>query len=360
MNIRLKVLLIFLAVLFGIIAFATIFQNLNSSSGKKASLPKPTPSLGPIELTGWFAYWEEKESAMELPHLINELKTFSPLFYRVAPDGSLSRYEISNRNRVLKYARDANIPIAPVIGDEGDPKRLRALLTQDLVREKFITQLISEAKKENFTGWGIDFETLTSKDKDAFTDFIEDTATSLHDNDLRLDVIVFGRIEKDDYDPALAHDYQALGKSADEVQLMVYGYSNEQTSPGGQSPGKWFQSVLDYAVKSIPREKILVGLSTHGYDFSSNGEPEGVTFQQAEEKIEQNSARVIYNSKELSQVATYKTGTIEHEIWYEDSETIMEKVNIAREKYGINRFALWRIGAEDPKIWEELQRLSKK
>jgi spore germination protein YaaH len=356
MNKRLKAILIFLVIFFGIISFATIAQNLFPSLGNKVNLPLPTPTPKPLELTGWFAYWEEKEAAMELPHLVKEFKTFSPLFYRVASNGTLEKYDISNRNRVLNYAREANIRIAPVIGDEGDSKRLKALLNEDSVREKFIAQLVSEAKKENFSGWGIDFETLTSKDNESFTSFIEDAADKLHKNDLKLDVIVFGRVEKEDYDPALAHDYQALGKSADQVQLMVYGFSNELTSPGGQSPSKWFHSVLDYAVKTIPKEKILVGLSTHGYDFS-NKEIEGVTFLQAQEKIEQNSARVIYNSSELSQVATYKIGNTEHEIWYEDSKTIMEKISIAQKDYGINKFALWRLGAEDPKIWEEIKKL---
>ncbi len=354
---RLNIILIFLVALLGIAAFAAISQKTSFVTNRKIATPQPTPPMQSPELTGWFAYWEEKEAAMELPHLIKEFKKFSPLFYKVDPNGALAKYEISNRNRILNYARNSDIPIAPVIGDEGDPKRLKTLLYEDSAKEKFINELISEAKKENFTGWGIDFETLTSKDREAFTDFIEDVASSLHESDLKLDVVVFGRVEKDDYDPALAHDYKALGKAADQVQLMVYGYSNEQTSPGGQSPNKWFHAVLDYAVKTIPKEKILVGLSTHGYDFF-NDSAEGVTFQQAEEKIEQNSARVVYNSKELSEVATFKTAGVEHQIWYEDAKTILEKVKLSRNQYGINKFALWRTGAEDPKVWDELKKLN--
>ncbi len=49
-----------------------------------------------------------------------------------------------------------------------------------------------------------------------------------------------------------------------------------------------------------------------------------------------------------------KSGTV----WCEDAESIKKKIEMA-EKLGIDRFALWRLGGEDPGIWKILKKVQK-
>jgi len=316
----------------------------------------PTPEAQKLEMTGWLAAWDQEKASKALPKPMPLLQTFAPMFYRISTDGSLGKHAISNKSMIINLAQDAGVPIAPVITDESDPRRVDKLLSSASVQEKFIASLVTEAKKENFIGWSIDIEQLEGKDRLAFSTFIKNAAMALHTNNLKLFVIVYARDLEETYDPALAHDYQVLGTYADQIQLMTYNYNNDSTGPGGQTPLDWYRDVLKYSTYLIPREKILVGLSTHGYDWLGDTVT-GLTYQEAIAIIDRQKAKVHYNSQQSAQVATYKDEKGKsHELWFEDAKTIEEKIKIAMEEFHINKFALWRISAEDTRIWDAISK----
>jgi spore germination protein YaaH len=45
-----------------------------------------------------------------------------------------------------------------------------------------------------------------------------------------------------------------------------------------------------------------------------------------------------------------------HVIWFENNESITMKMNMIMNKYGINKFSVWRIGAENPDLWNKLNK----
>ncbi|OGH16004.1 MAG: hypothetical protein A3C30_00910 [Candidatus Levybacteria bacterium RIFCSPHIGHO2_02_FULL_40_18] len=320
-------------------------------SSQKELTPSPSPAISEIELTGWFAAWDQNLAESSLPKVMQKFHTFSPMLYRVMSDGSLGRHNIRNRNTMIMFARKYNIPLAPVITDEGDSGRINKLLNDPNTQEKFIQDLINEAIGENFMGWSIDIEQLNSQDKQAFSRFVKNMSLELHKNNLKLFIIVFARKEKETYDPSIAHDYGTIGEYADQVQLMTYNFNNDSTDPGGQAPLEWYREVLTYATKTIPKEKILVGLSTHGYDWGA--EVVGLTYPEVVEIIKQKKLNPTYNVTQSSQMVSYQdTDGQRHSLWFEDAKTIYEKMKIAMSEFGINKFAFWRISAEDPKVWD--------
>lgn len=316
---------------------------------------RSSPALTELELVGWYSYWDER--ALEsLRTSIKQLSIFSPMFYHMAGDGSLGKYRISNSDEVLSLARDNNIPLAPSIGDEGDYRRIRTLLYDDSVRLRFGQQLVTEAQIQGYTGWTVDIEILDPTDQEAFSQFITELANLLHRHDLELRVVVFGRSGSDSHDAALAHDYEALGRVADQLQLMLFGYHNEDTKPGGQAPLEWYREVLLYAVQRVPREKILVGLSSHGYEWGES-QAVGLTTPQIYDRMERYRASARYDRSQLSAVVRYQRNGEQRTIWFENNQALIDKVLIARKEFGINSFGIWRIGADDPAIWEQLRGL---
>lgn len=331
---------------------------LHSSGVNLTSVEEPTPTpftLGRQEIVGWFAAFDSEKTQRVLPDVIDNFNIFSPMLYRILPDSSLGRHSVPTREYMLSLAQENNVPIAPVITDESDVIRVEKMLNDEEIQQKFIDDLVVEAKAEGFTGWSIDIENLKGTDQKAFSQFIKNTYNRLHENDLKLYTIVYGRTENETYDPAIAHDYKTLGKYSDQIQLMVYNYNNEYTGPGGQTPLEWYRRVLQHAVDSVPREKILVGLSTHGYDWHGD-EVTGLTYPEVEEIIEKYNPKITYNKEHSAAVANYTDESgVEHNVWFEDAKTISEKMEIAKKEFGINKFALWRLSAEDPKIWDTIQ-----
>lgn len=305
------------------------------------------------KVIGWTAYWDERSTYDSLLANIDRLSSLSPILYRINPDGSLGRLNVLNRAEVLALARQKTIAVMPVVGDDFDFERVSLLLSDETVSEKFIKQLVDEAKRENFAGWDIDIESLRRDDKEAFTRFIGRARASLHQNNLQLNVVVFARTQTSDNDAARAQDYKALAEAADEVRIMMYGAHDEDTGPGGQAPLSFIREALGYAVSLVPREKIVVGLSTHGYDFAGES-AEPLTYQQIEKRIGEATASVRLDEKVSSAVFRYQKDGENHEIWFESAPAIIQKIEMILNEFDIDKFALWRIGAEDPNLWDKL------
>ena len=302
-----------------------------------------------IELTGWFTYYDEERSYMSLPYVLPYLQLFSPALYEVSSTGDLKKITVKNKSNILNDARKHELKIFPVVNDGGEKRRLKLLFENEDLREVFVESLINEAKLEGFSGFAIDFENLESKDKNDFINLSKLFFEKLHLNNLEFHNILFGREKNETYDPALAHPYTELGKYADRIYLMVYNYNNSYTAPGGQTPVEWYKKVLDYAVESIPKNKIVIGLSTHGYQWQGN-KITGLTFPQIKNLIDVENARISFDSTQSAKLAQIGNS----KIYYEDWESTIHKIGIACNEFGLAKFALWRIGAEDPRIWSSL------
>jgi len=62
-------------------------------------------------------------------------------------------------------------------------------------------------------------------------------------------------------------DYAVFGAYFDHVAIMTYDFAWSGSSPGPISPYFWIKEVYDWAVKVIPREKILRGVSAYGQNW---------------------------------------------------------------------------------------------
>jgi len=308
----------------------------------------PTPLPEP-EISGWFAYWDEISSEESLKESIPLLKTVDPLLYRIAPDGSLDSYMIRNRDRIVALIREYGMPVIPQIGDDFDSERVSLLLRDEEVQEAFINQLITEAEENDYQGWDFDIETLEPEDRDAHSAFITRVAEAFHENDLIFSMTIYAKTHDRTRAASEAQDYEHIGKTADVVKIMAYGYSWDSSDPGPQAPLDWYHDVLDYAAKTIPREKIVVGLSTHGYRWGSTNT--GMTYPEIAGLLAETDTEVVYDESASSARAELPNEDV---IWFEDARTIREKIIYAQEHFGIHRFNLWRIGAEDPSLWTNI------
>lgn len=144
----------------------------------------------------------------------------------------------------------------------------------------------------------------------------------------------------------------------DEFIVMLY---NEHGWPGS-GPGPvvsigWMDRVLDYAVTRIPRNKIVAAVSVFGFDFNvTTGETTYVTHAQAMEIAKRYGKDIIFDEETKTPMFSYvdENGN-NHEVWFENAESIYAKSDLTFNK-GIKGIALWRLGMEDDKIWDSMQK----
>lgn len=312
------------------------------------------PALSEISISSWLAYWDEEETLQGLRRTAPYLDGISPIWYRIMPDGSLGTYPVANREAIRKIAREENLTITPMIGDDFDHTRVRLLLTDAGDQQQFREQLLSEALAQGYHGWELEIETIEAADRDDYTKFVAALARDLHRHNLTLTVTVYAKDRDRPFSAAAAHDYQALGRIADRIQLMTHSYYNDDTGPGGQAPRDWYRAVLRYAIANVPPEKIVVGLSTHGNEWSEETYINSYTFQEVISRLARLKPQISYDQLQSSAVATFRIRDEQRSLWFEDTITILEKIRLAQQEFSLPRFILWRVGAEDPKLWENL------
>jgi spore germination protein len=342
-------------VMFALFSFAklTTEPSLSQIVVTATPLVVPTKQPDPIVIRTWFAYWDETLSLKRLRMVADHLSGISPVLYYFAEDGTLVPYALSNKDEVLAVIQAHDIPMTPMIGDDFDEEAVHALLYDEKVQEKFLDEIVLIAQKQGYRGWDIDIEMLKADDREEFTSFVKKVSEELHSNNMTLTMTLFAKDAADTFTGARAQDYEAIAQYSDTVQLMAYNYNNSFTDPGGQTPASWYRSVLAYAKETIPEEKLVIGLSAHGQEWRDD-KVVPYTFLEMQMLIDQFDAEVSYDAQELSFVAQFNDDDDKRTIWFENERSLHEKIDIAREEFGLTRFVLWRLGAEDSILWEEL------
>ncbi|WP_181884632.1 glycosyltransferase [Neobacillus piezotolerans] len=247
---------------------------------------------------------------------------------------------------IVKLATEKGMKITPLLHNIQDGKWNRetvtTLLNSPAERAKLIKNLHRLITKNGFDGINIDFENLDRKTRDQLTEFMKELYAEFHADGLSVSMDV----------PAAnpAYDYQQLENHVD--QLIVMAYDENVDSPGPIASTSWFQNVL---VK-LPKDKLIVALGNYGYDWKwESQEPgEAVSFDDITRLAGKVGLNIQWDDISQNPYVKYtKNGSV-HEIWFLDSATFYNQLKLS-EKAGAKGIALWRLGAEDPSVWDILR-----
>ena len=149
-----------------------------------------------------------------------------------------------------------------------DPVRMSLLLHLTSLSIKAVKTLTDVAEKDGFDGIDLDYESLSAKDRVAFSSFVRKLSMNLHAHHLLLSVTVHPKTsEPGNWDGPQAQDWKAIGQDADVVRPMCYDYSWSDSPVGPIAPTDWVAQVARFAISQIPPEKVNIGVAWYGYDW---------------------------------------------------------------------------------------------
>lgn len=226
---------------------------------------------------------------------------------------------------------------------------IHQLVTNDVVSDQLLDNLVSVMQQKGYGGIDIDFEFILAEDRDAFTAFVEKTVGRMHENGYVVSVALAPKTSADQkgllYE---GKDYGALGNAADEVLLMTYEWGYKYGPPMAVAPLNMVRRVVDYAVTEIDPAKINLGVPNYGYDWPLpfvRGETEARTIGNVEavQIAIQNGAEIRFDDIARSPYFEYldESGT-EHVVWFEDARSIRDKYALLPE-YGLKGIGVWQI-----------------
>jgi spore germination protein len=303
-------------------------------------------------------------SLTSLQQNIHNLDIVSPYLYQVRADGTINTFDASAAIQVM---RDAGVQIVPMVTNIPRWDDFTELMEDEERRTEIIDRLVNLVETNDWDGIHIDFEAIHASDDELITEFQRELSERLWANDRMVSQAVIARLSDVPSVWGGAYDYRELAKYNDFIVIMAYDFTPVGSrTPGPVAPHGWVRNVASYAASRIPNEKVLLGVPFYGYDWTlEDDDPDRTTGDARPMRFDMTMALQQFDDLEFfwdedhkSPWATYtdKDGD-KHEVWFENVDSLHYKLDVMT-NYDFGGMAAWRLGQEDPGVWEQIGRMS--
>jgi hypothetical protein len=227
-----------------------------------------------------------------------------------------------------------------------DPPLLHCCLSKDgPARNTLIGDITAAA--DHYDGIQIDFESLLPEDGQAFRDFLADLKLRMPGKILSAAVPV--RLNGNGKGKE-AYDYASLAGILDKIVVMAYDQHWRTSKAGPVASLSWCDVAADYAVASVPRDKLVMGIPLYGRAWQDKKLNRAVTYRQALELSDRSMKR-----GECVEKGPYfeYTEKVTVRVFYEDIGSIHAKLRLY-DSYRIPSVAFWRIGQGPQELWNTI------
>lgn len=224
-----------------------------------------------------------------------------------------------------------------------------AVLASPAASQRFVNDLVDYLTQGSFPGVVLDIEQLPPASRRDYTALVRSLSRRLREHGVQLVVQV----------PVwdAAYDYTELAAAADAVIVMTYDEHIEKGAAGPIAGQGWFESQIQQAVRLIGRDKLIVGIGSYGYDWAGFGKGREISVREAWDLLGETGSQLHVDARSLNPTFTYRVdkGNEQHQVWFLDATTVYNQVAAAlvAEPAGLS---LWRLGSEDPAVWDSFGR----
>ncbi len=158
-----------------------------------------------------------------------------------------------------------------------------------------------------------------------------------------------------------AYDYKALAEIGDFISLMTYDQHTHRTTPGPVAGIPWMEAVIQFVLKSVPPSKISLGIPFYSYRWQPSYQNNqahvwGRSLDWAEARgiVDRFGADWQWDDREKVNFAVLSNDYLNEYLYLEDARSFAAKFMLVG-KYGFRGVSVWRLGHEDPDVWQLLK-----
>ena len=309
------------------------------------------PVSSHFERIAFFVNWDDN-SLVSLKRNVGSIDTLIAEWLHLADGtGRLKHDDALREQQVTAFVRATHpgTRIVPLINnaDGGDwhSDWLAAVLADPARRHNLVADLRSYVHERGYQGISIDFESVPRDSQPGLLAFMEELYRVFHADGL----LVSQSVPVDDR----AFDLKRLAEANDYLILMAYDENASDNEAGPIASQDWFTRTVGDRFADVPAEKLVVGLGSYGYDWTEGVKgAEELSFQDSLNHARESSATIEFAPDAANPRYEYddEKGR-HHDVWYLDAVTAFNQT-IASRQAGPRGYALWRLGSEDPAIWE--------
>ncbi|AEJ38469.1 glycoside hydrolase family 18 [Sulfobacillus acidophilus TPY] len=308
--------------------------------------PAPASGLPAGMVLGYFYDPGQTAGAFDmLRAYLPVLTGIIPFWYQINANGSLSG---TTDPAVLQLAETHHLWTFALVENMAGQSVFGPLLASPTARRRAIDNMLTLVESNGYDGINLDWEGIAPSDRQAFSDFVEQLAIVFHRHGYYVTLSVPAETANQPTNSWTgAYDYRVLGHWADLLMVMAYDQHYAGGSPGPIASPGWVKQVLDYTISVVPPNKVILGIPGYGYDWSPSGPAVALTYQEAQALAKQ------YGASGSNHFVYVQNGQV-HSVWFENTQSLLSKIQLVA-GYELRGVALWRLGIEDPKVWNFLQ-----
>jgi spore germination protein len=317
----------------------------------------PSAQAAPSFVRWGYYVTYDRTSWTTLQAHLGTLDIVSPYFFQLRADGTI---EALSDPTADSFLRQSGITVVPMIKNVPRWNDFTPLIADPVQRSAVISRLARLVEERGYSGIHIDFEAVNARDAPHLTAFMRELAAQLRPRGKLVTQAVVARTSDTPTTWGGAYDYPALAEVNDYIVVMAYDFHYAGGSPGPVGPYTWVQRVVSYLTTRVPREKLILGIPLYGYDWNVTAGPpaRSVRYDQVRELLRRPGASSGYDETEKEAWIRYTDDQgQQHEVWHADARSVAARVDLALDR-GLAGVALWRLGHEDPAVWDDLARLN--
>jgi spore germination protein YaaH len=300
-------------------------------------LPEGTenlPVLGFTEIWGYLV--AGREQGLKLNYPISDLAYFGA---EIDIYGKLT--DVPNRRKVSAFPGRVHL----VLACNGRSLTHFILEPGSALRRQLVADLLEASKP--YDGLQIDFELIPGRDGDNFLSFLKELRDGLGNKMFTIALPARRKTISDDI-----FNYEKIKPLVDRIFVMAYDEHWSTSEPGSIASLPWCRSVAEYALKMIGPEKLVMGLPFYGRAWGDVNPAMAYVHSGIERIKKENSVTDVRRENGIP-TFTYKT-TVKVTAYYEDVYSLSLRSSLYR-GMGVTSIGFWRLGQEDPSVWNFLK-----
>jgi len=313
-------------------------------------------------------YYEEKNNLMDEPiYLIwdqinsysdaysfnkelleKDANIISPTFVSLNINGI--GINISDLN-YIKWAHENNLQVWTLVSNSYNPEWTSEMLNDEILVDRFISQLCLYSIFYDYDGINIDFENIYYNDSEVFDEFIYKLSeiTEMMGITLSIDVTIPGGSDQ----WSKVYNRRVLSNYVDYMMLMVYDEfwaSSKTSGPVASIP--WAIEGIENTLEEVSNDKLVLGIP--GYmrvwkETGGNVVSSTLSIINRDNYLKENGFESVYlQDLKINYTEKNIDGTL-YRIWIEDKTSIEQRLEMV-DLYNLPGIAVWRRGFMDEEI----------
>jgi spore germination protein len=284
------------------------------------------------------------EALQQLKQLVPVVTGIACDWYSVASSGQILG---QTQPQIMQYAAAHHLTTLAVV-EETDASVLADLLQDPVAESISMNQMLTMVESDGFQGVNLDWEGIPADDRNQFSAYVGNLTRLFHQHGYYVTLSLPPETaNQPDNSWTGAYNYRVLGRESDLLMVMAYDEHWAGGPPGPIAGASWVRSVLAFTVSQVPNQKVILGIPGYGYDWGGEGAV-ALTFTQAE------ALQQEYDPHSSANHFQYVQDGVLHSVWFENTASFLNSVQLV-DGFQLRGIVLWRIGIEDPEIWDFLE-----